>query len=194
MNREPHTSFSQWRTSILSLRVPNLCLQMLGLAEKDHATASLSPSKLHGFSCAMLFMKRRDGNFKHCSGSSESYFLSHLRNSVILTGFGEAAPLTNQSRHKIGQMLFSDGVTSADSARQEREVLDEYIQKWRARDANMTEEINNVLSSCDGTCIDICLEDIGLAASTIKRPSKVDCYGLCPLAISMFAEVRPTFV
>ena len=108
--------------------------------------------------------------------------------------------MTCPKLHKIPKMTLTAatgnlvGVTSDDTAKQEREVLHEYSSKWGARDFNRRQEISGVLSRHEGDIFDIKPDAVHSAARRIKRACKIDHYGVCPLGISIFASAKPDVV
>jgi len=102
--------------------------------------------------------------------------------------------------HNLGQMMLTtaasnmEGTISTDTAQQEREVMHEYRMKWGVSDLNRRQEIVDVLSQCEGVGIDTNLEDVGKAVDKIRRPNKIDHYGICSLSIYLFAKTLPDIV
>jgi len=102
--------------------------------------------------------------------------------------------------HKIDKMLLTAttrspaGTISSDTAQQEREVLQEYSDKWGVKDLSRRQEIADVLAQCEATGIDISPEDVSSAVDRMKRADKIDHYGVCPLGIHLFAQARPEVV
>jgi len=102
--------------------------------------------------------------------------------------------------HKIDKMVlsasacFPEGTITCDTAQQKEEVLEEYCNKWGARDLNRRQEIGDVLSCFEGAAFNIELGACTVAVKRIKRPCKLDHYGVCPQSILLFSVAMPQVV
>jgi hypothetical protein len=105
----------------------------------------------------------------------------------------------SKKMHRITKMQLTSAAgnicgISQDPVAQLREVKHEYENKWGVYNLQLRQEINDILNGSDGVGIGIGIEDVSHARDCIKKPSKLDHYGICPLSICMLAFVQPDVI
>ena len=98
----------------------------------------------------------------------------------------------SKKMHRITKMELTSAAgntcgISQDSEAQLREVKHEYENKLGVNNLQLRQEINDILNASEGVGIGIDFEAVARARDNVKKPAKLDHYGICPASIFMLA-------